>query len=486
MRILYGEYKPDQPTHLNIDAGNNGQPQYGLTMADGVYPIANGYAPLGQFASASNGALGATCYGAAAYRTSGTNYIFAATSSKIRRYQSSGYTDLKTGLTTTVTIGMRFCVYGAFMLMTNGSDPIQKFDPASPTVTSNLGGSPPTARFIATVRGFVVAGYTGGNSLTVAWSDNGTPTTWTPAAGNEAGSQVLDGGGDITGVVGGEYGLVFQENRILRMSYTADDAIWQFDEISSDIGCIAPWSLATYGKISFFLSAKGFMACDGVTVQAIGAEKVDRTFLALLDRTYLDNMSAAVDPTSNLYFVAVPTGSPTSKVYIYNYALQKWTTASISQQRMFSSLSLGTTLESLDAIYGTLDAIPVSLDSAAFRGGAPLLMLFNGSSTLGRLSGSAMAAVLIDGRKELVPGYKSRIKAVRPLADIPAATVTMSLSDNLAGTETSTAHTSRSAGGIYRMRESANLSRVRLDVAAGTAWSYCQGYDIDAVQGGHA
>ena len=119
MRQIFGELKPDQPEHL----------QDGLLMADGVVAIANGYAPIGQFAAAANGNLGAVCLGAAAYRTAGSNYIFAATPTKIRRYQNAGFTDLKTGLTTTAAIGMRFGIYGADMLATNGADPIQKFDP---------------------------------------------------------------------------------------------------------------------------------------------------------------------------------------------------------------------------------------------------------------------------------------------------------------------------------------------------------------------
>lgn len=31
--------------------------------------------------------------------------------------------------------------------------------------------------------------------------------------------------GDISGVVGREYGLIFQERRIVRMSFTGDDAV---------------------------------------------------------------------------------------------------------------------------------------------------------------------------------------------------------------------------------------------------------------------
>jgi len=471
----FGEYRPDQPPHL----------QDGLVVADGVYPIANGYAPLPAFAAAVNGTLAATCIGAGAYRTGGSVYVFAVTTTNIYTYSTSGYTSVKSGLTGSATVGARFVNYNELMLITNGVAAIQKFDPASPSATTDLDASAPTARFLAVVRGFVVGGYCDDDPLNVSWSDNGDPAEWT-AGTMEAGFQILSTGGDITGVVGGEYGLIFQENRIVRMSYTADDAIWQFDEITTDIGCIAPWSLATFGRLTFFLSSKGFMVCDGNTIEAVGSEKVDRTFLNLLDRTYIDNMSAVVDPVRGLYVCAVPSANPTSRVFIYSFGQQKWTTASISAERLFSALSSSINLEGLDAIYGNLDAIPVSLDSTLFRGGYPAMMLFNGSHQLGALTGSNMAASFMDARKELFPGFRARIQSVRPLSDAPTATVSLAGSNSLSDTQTQTPYTTRTAGGIYRMRQSWNLSAVKLDIAAGVDWSYAQGYEIEAVQGGRA
>jgi hypothetical protein len=473
-RLIAQEWKPDQPTHLND----------GLLRADGAYPIANGYAPLNSFAAFSNGTLPARCIGAGGYRYTGTPYLFAATITNIYTYTGAGYSSVASGLVGTQAIGVRFCPYNSFMLATNGVDPIKKFDPTSPSAMTNLGGSPPTARFLAVVRGFVVAGYTSTNPLGIAWSDTGNPASWTPGGASQAGSAILSSGGDITGVVGGEYGLIFQENRIVRMTYTADTSVWQFDEIVTDAGCFVPKSLASFGKITFFLSNKGFMACDGTTVQSIGDEKVDRTFQGLLDRTYTDAMSAVVDPRKSLYIVAVPSSDPTSAIFIYNYALQKWSSATVTTDLLFSALSLSSTLEDLDALYGNLDAIPFSLDSNALRGGYPILLLFNGSHALGALSGPNLAASFMDGRKELIPSQRARITGVRPLTDGPSVTVAHSGSNSLSGAVVQTEYTASQSGGTYRMRENCAFSQVRVSFAAGAAWTYYQGYDIDAVAGG--
>lgn len=473
MRQIFGEWKPDQPPHL----------QDGLLRADGVVPVANGYAPLPSFAAAAHGTLAAPCIGAGAYRTTEDVHVFAATTSQIYRYGTAGYTSLKAGLSSSTAIGVRFCPYNRLMLATNGVDPIQSFDPAVPTAMNDLDAGAPKARFLAVVRGFVVAGYTEDDPLRVAWSDNGDPTTWTAGSG-EAGFQILSNGGDITGVVGGEYGLIFQENRIVRMTYTADDAIWQFDEISTDIGCIAPWSLATYGKLTFFLSSKGFMACDGVVVEAIGMEKVDREFLSVLDRSYLDNMSAAVDPRNSILVVSVPSSNPTTQVYIYHYALRRWTTASLMVERIFPALSQSLSLDALDAIYGNLDAVALALDSPLFRGGYPLLMLFDGAHRLGTLSGPNMAVTLTDATREPVPGARARIRSVRLLGDAAEVSVAILGANALTDDPVESVHVRRSAGGIHRIRRSCAFCSVKFAVPAGATWSYLQGYDLEAEVGG--
>lgn len=472
-RLIFGEFLPDQPAHLN----------QGLVTADGCYAIANGYAPLRQFSPSSNGILASTAIGGASYSVDATTYIFGATASNIYKYSSGGWTSVQATLSGTQAIGVKFAPYNNLMIATNGVDPIKKFDPASPSAMTNLGGTPPTARFIAVVRGFLVLGYAANDALRVVWSDNGSPTTWTAGTG-EAGFYVMSTGGDITGVVGGEYGLIFQKNRIVRMSYTADDTIWQFDEIAADIGCIAPNSIAVYGKLVFFLSNKGMMMCDGVNVTPIGNEKIDRTYLASANPSYFGAMSAVVDPRNLLYIVTLPSSSPTTTAYIYNYALQRWTTASLSTDLLFSALSQSVTLEDLDALYGTLEAVPVSLDDPSFRGGYPILLMFDSSHRLGSLGGSPMAATFTDAKREMVQGMRTRLRSVRLLTDAPVATVSVAGSNTLNESATSTSYTVRSRSGEYKTRENWDFMQVTVSIPAGTAWSYVQGMDADATGGG--
>jgi hypothetical protein len=475
MKQGFGDFLPDQPVFDNP----------GLVVADGCTPIATGYAPFNSFQPVS-ATLPSRCFGGGAYQTSGETYVFTATQTDIYRYTSAGFDSLVTGLSGGQEVGVQFLPFGQLMLVTNGNDPIQKFDPAAPSAFADLGGGPPTARFLAEVRGFVVAGYADGTPLRVAWSDVGLPESWTAGGASLAGSYDMATGGDITGVVGGETGLILQERRVVRMSYTADDLIWQWDEISSNLGCVAPQSLATYNRLTFFLSDKGFMMCDGATVAPIGDEKIDRSFVSQMDRAAIQGMSAVIDPLRNLYIVALPAVDPTRILYIYNYSLQRWSTVTVTTTKLVSGMVNGLTLDELDALYGNLDAIPFSLDSDAPRGGHPLILVFDADNNMGGFSGPPMAATFTDGLREPIAGRRTRLRFVRPITDAAEATVTIRGANGFAEALSARSYAGRTASGVYRTREAWNLMQMTLSIPAGTPWSYAQGLDLDAAQGGRA
>ncbi len=472
-RVNYGELLSDQPDYQN----------QGLIIADGVYAIANGYTPVRAFEASVNGTLASACLGAGAYRRNDNVYVFAANATDIYRYQSAGFSSLVSGLSSTSLIGVEFQPYRELMLATNGIDPIKKFDPSSPTVMTDLGGTPPTARYLATVGGFVVAGYVDGDELTVAWSDNGSPESWTPGTG-DAGQQTFADGGAVVGLVSGDYAIVLQENKIRRMTQTFDDAVWQFDDIAKDIGCDIPKSLASWNTLSFFHTPRGFMMCDGTSLTPIGEEKIDRTFASISSRAYIDGVSAVIDPRNSNYVVLVPSASPAAQAYIFNYSLKKWTTAPVSAEILFSALAEPITLEDLDAIYGNLDAIPISLDSPTFKGGGALFMMFNGLHKLGTLSGATIAATFKPGLADMVTDRQTRLRWIRPITDATQVIVSIKGTDSLDTDVTETVYSNRGPRGVYRLRENWNLMQIGLQIAAGDSWTFCQGYDADGTQGG--
>ena len=105
------------------------------------------------------------------------------------------------------------------------------------------------------------------------WSDINDPTDWTAGAASQSDYQELPDGGDITGITGGEFGIVFLEKAIVRMSYIGSPLFFQFDTISRNVGCVEGGSIAQYGGVTYFLSDDGFYSCNGQQVVGIGSEK---------------------------------------------------------------------------------------------------------------------------------------------------------------------------------------------------------------------
>jgi hypothetical protein len=473
-RVAFGELLPDQPAFGNP----------GLVVAENCLPGPMSYRPLPSPAAIPNGDLGATPLGAYAVRANGVVHLLAGDASRLRRYQATGWANLATGLTASSDVGWRFDLAGVLVLATNGTDPIKKYTLAT-GVVANLGGSPPTARYLAIVRGRVLAGYTGGDERAIAWSAEGDPESWTAAPGGP-GAYEFASGGAITGLGGGEIGLIFQETAITRAIPAYGESAFQLDTLSSEIGCIAPWSLHRYGRVYRFLSAQGWVQTDGASApMPIGKEKIDRTYMALADRAYFPSMSAITDPKTGVMFATVPNASAPTAVYMFDPTLGRWTTASFTAQRLFAGLSQSVTLEQLDATNPDLDAMTTSLDSRIFQGGYPELMFFDGSNNLCALTGESMAATFTLGELELTPGLRSRLRRVLPLTDATAdATLTLATRNVLGETQTETDYTTRNRAGQFTVRQNARFVQPTLEIAAGADWSYAMGLDIEFEPGG--
>ena len=106
--------------------------------------------------------------------------------------------------------------------------------------SSNFAAIPnsPSFRHAAVVNNFVVTGFQGTFQNRVQWSAVNDVTSWT-AGLNLADIEDLPEGGVITGITGGQYGLIFQENRITRMDYRGGAIVFSFRRIFLDFDLIS-------------------------------------------------------------------------------------------------------------------------------------------------------------------------------------------------------------------------------------------------------
>jgi hypothetical protein len=357
----------------------------------------------------------------------GTFTISAVPTTTTFTYTDTG-TDIVSGADTgTVTFQYvtpsnqrwRFTQFGNVLVAANGGNRLQGYNVNSSTNFSDLAADAPQSRYVTVVRDFVVSGYVNDATIRpnrVQWSALGDESSWANSATTQADFQDIPDGGAVVGLTGGEFGLVFMDRSIHRMSYVGSPLVFQFDNISRNQGCYEANSIIQYGGTSFFLSDNGFYACDGQQIIPIGNEKVNRFFFDNVDEGLLPLMSSAVDPARKLVIWAYASLSSATvdKLLIYNYEIGKWTSGTTTASRIATSSTPSFTLEGLD-VFGNLEAIESSFDSRVWLGGK---MQFAGvkDTKIVTFSGANNTAYIETGDIE-VPGTTSAITMAKPIVD---------------------------------------------------------------------
>lgn len=480
--IEFGEYLPDLPPYKNP----------GTTEAKNCIPWGKGYKELGSLSAYSTNALDARAQGAfGAQDSDGNTTIFAGDASKIYKLTDTTWGDvsLAGGYNTAEDATWDFIQFGDTVIATNYADAMQKWTLGSSTAWANLGGSPPKARHLAVVRDFVVCGNLDeSGTLTpnkIRWSAIDNAEDWSASPTTQSDSQVIAGnGGAVQGIVGGEYGVIFLERSIYRMTYVGSPLIFQFDEVEQTRGTAVPGSIAALGNLVFYLSDEGFYQFDGTQSIPIGANKVDKTFYTTraFDQSYRSRVTSAIDPINHLVLWAFPgtghTAGDPNFCMIYDWVNKKWSYAEFDCQMIFRSLSTGYTLDTLDTISTDLDSLAFSLDSRAWTGGSVLLAAFDTSNQLAYFSGTALAAVLDTTEFQPIPGRRSFINKVRPIVDGTGATTTVQMGtreDHQTANAFASAVSVNSTGDAP-VRSDSRYHRIRCNISGG--FDFAQGVDV--------
>lgn len=470
IRIPFNEWLPDQPAVAQS-----------MQDASNVVPIASGYAPFPLAVDYSN-AASENLLNVGTGKFSSITELFAGGATKLFKFNPAtlNLDDVsKVGGYNTTT--WDFEQFGDVLLAANGIDKIQAWTVDTSTVFADLAAAAPAAKYVAVIRDFVVAANldSGVNPTKVQWSDLADETNWTSGSTSQSDYQIIPDGGNITGISGGEFGIIFLERSIVRMSYIGSPFFFQFDTISRNLGCKYGGSVTQYGQMSYFLSSDGFYSCDGQNISAIGNEKVDRYFYDNLDINKADTITTAIDPIRKLVVWNYPTVSQTRSLLIYNWQLQRWSQAETTADYIVSAASSGYTLEALDA-FGTLDTLPTSLDSPLWTGGS---FLFAGvtDTKIVTFTGANSTANLITS--DIEQGYNSIATLGRTQIDNGSATVAVASRKELDDTITFSTAVATSSEGRASLRSYGRYHR--FEVVPTGSWTSAIGIDIDITQQGN-
>jgi len=403
--IPFGEWLPD--------LGEFNNP--GALMVKNCVPRGQIYTPFGD-ALPSTDALGGICKGAFAYRDASGNVTqFAGTKTGLFKLDGTSWLDVtrlngggpSTLPYTTSDDGFwDFVNFGTLVIATNYNDDIQVYDVGSDTEFSELSATAPRCRRFFILNNFLVTIDTvdsdGSIGYRVRWSPLNNPAgDWTSdPTGTQADFQDIYGG-DFANAFGAalqDCGVIVQGKTLWRMDYVGGDKVFSFNKIDTGRGSILPRACISNGRSAFFPSEDGFYEYNGAELIPIGDKKVDKYFYRNFNETYDYNMNVAIDPLKKNVLWAFPSTDTTEGmcdlIMCFNWVDRRWTLIEEETEILFSFLSVGYTMDGLDALYATVDEIPFSLDSRIWTGGKTVLGCFTGEHKMAAFSGSIKTATI--------------------------------------------------------------------------------------------
>lgn len=481
--LPFGGYEPDRSSYKGVNS----------QLIANVVPRADGYGPFQDF-TPFTAALADPCRGFFyARKTDGTVAVFAGTSSKLYWLNNTDFTwvDVSAGGGSYTALPTsdhwQFAQFGNLVIAVQANVVPQVFDLTSSSAFATLGGSPPPARYIAIVGRFVVLSGLLSTPYRIQWSGLNAVTTWTPGT-NSSDFQDLPDGGIVRGVAGGEYGVIFQESAMRRMIFVpGSPVIFNIERITEDKGLMAPYSLIRAGDKIFFLSPQGFqgMLSTGVP-EAIGKERFDRTFFADYDSGAIHLIIGTADPTETRVYWAYKSNSGTTgqfdKVLCYDYALNRASIIAMSGEYLASLARPGLTLENLDSISGSLDALTFSLDDVS-TAALSKLSAVNTAHKLGFFTGGNLEATL-DTSEQSLNGRRMRVKGIRPVTDATTCYGSVGVRETLQETVSFSVEQAVDAKGLCPANVSTRLARGRLRIPAATTWTFATGIEPEFAQEG--
>ena len=471
-RIPFGQWLPDQ--------GSLGNP--GALVATNVIPEGGTYYPFKALQATSTTPLSAYARGAISVTGSdGNNYNYAGDATKLYLLSTAIWTDASRTSGGAYTTGSEerwdFAKFGEKVIAVNWNDAPQIITLGGANFAA-LGGTPPKARCVAVVGDFVVMGNIDDGTPKfnkVRWSAFGDEATWTGTPNNQADEQELEGNyGAIVRIIGGDTGHIFRERGIISMRREGPPTIFGFYPVERNRGPIAHGAVCDAGNMMFFISNDDIYMFDGQQCQNIGATKVAKTILDDIDVAYHYRITSASDIRRSLVMWSYPgsgndNGTP-NKIAIYHWPSGSWAIAEVECNCLYVYISPGYTLEGLDSISTSLDALTASLDSATYQGGDLSLGAFSTAHNSGTFDGTALSATI--DTKELDSGEAGMalyVDQARPIVEGGQATISIQhgTRDRLTDNVTWSSATTINNNGTFDIRNGARFHRFRTSITGG-------------------
>jgi hypothetical protein len=489
---MWGPWRPDQsgPNTGFCQIADNVLPQSAGVGSNGGQKI--GYGPFPGFVTTPGaGALSGAPRGSISLRLDdGTSQVYFATATTIEQLTSTyTFTSIETGRNVTASDDVIFLKFGSFLLNTDKTDGLKAYNVQTPAGNNAVSGAPTNVRYIFSCNNVVFALDCNNNNRRMQSSGIGDHTTWTTKGAD--GKTFEDGGALVCGVdLKNGNAVIFQETaiRVVTFGAAGTSALYSIAKAADARGSVGERSVVSFDGLVFYLATDGFYRFDlsnGNT--PIGAEKVNRWFLANIDNSTLATVQGALDPLNKIVcwrFSSKANQSATTfdRMICYDWQLNEWFTLTVATTSLTRITTPGYTLDAMDS-FGVLDSIVIPLDDRFWQGGVPVYGGLDGSYMFATFTGAPMAATL---QSNVINGPTSGlIRSATPISDSATSTLQLGVADQLSNAITWKTASSRSRAGNVSLRGRGFNIAFQENFAAGDDWTYANGIDnVSGQQGG--
>jgi hypothetical protein len=194
----------------------------------------------------------------------------------------------------------------------------------------------------------------------------------------------------------------------------------------------------------------------------------------------------ASDPKFHRVFWAYKSNSGTTglfdKMICYNTALDRWSPVTVIGEFLGSMAQPGTTLENLDTISSSIDALTASLDSYA-TSVSPEIAAFSSSHVLSFFRGDNLEGIVETASSSILNG-RAFVSELRAITDATTGYGSIGTRERWGDAEVFSDEQAMDSIGTIPARVSTRFARGRLRIPADTTWTFAQGFEAEAVPDG--
>lgn len=483
--VEFGEWLPD---FMNL---NNP----GAVEALNVIPRASGYVPYMSLAPVAGLVLPEVCRGAVTLTTRALDTrLYVGTVAALYVREGATFRSMWTSvINLNPAFLWQFVRYNDYLIALHPQAWPQLTDTSASVDFTDVGGLPPKAKVGAKIGEQLVLGNLEERDGTaqpqrIRWSGYGNiqlPWDSDPATQADFNDMPADGG-EVMGITGREFGTVFQEKIISRMTYVGLPKVFDIETVEQARGALCSGGIVNNGAVVYYIANDGFFIWDGVSSRPIGTDRVNKYFRDRLNYGARARIVGTLDSDNECVQWAFPVGTSTTltEILIYSYSNNRWAHAYVSVEYLVPS---GQRIISLDDLLDPLESYTVSFDDPSYTEGRPTLAGFNTGHAYGSFTGPSLEATMDTAEATAPAGRRVEVSNARPLVDITESVVAVRTlkRDQLIGGDVELGpYIQQELTGECPILDEARYMRFRCNIPAGASWTHAQGVEVMRRVGG--